>query len=80
MFYVYLIRSQTYPEQIYIGFTGDLRCRIAEHNAGKSIHTRKYLPWRLITYIAFSSKAQGERFEKYLKTGSGRAFGKRHLW
>ena len=42
MYYVYLLRSESSPEQVYIGFTEDLRQRLAEHNAGKSTHTRRY--------------------------------------
>ena len=35
--------------------------------------------WRLKTYIAFSDEAQAIAFEKYLKSGSGRAFAKKRL-
>lgn len=47
---------------------------------GKSRHTAKFRPWRLTTYIAFSSKMKAEAFELYLKSGSGHAFAKRRLW
>lgn len=53
MYYVYLIRSQVAQEQIYIGFTEDFRQRLLDHNAGKSVHTKKYLPWTLETSLAF---------------------------
>ena len=79
MYYVYLLRSQTHPYQTYIGSTSDLRKRLAEHNAGKSIHTNKFKPWELMTYIALPEKHLAETFERYLKSGSGRAFAKRHL-
>ena len=80
MHYVYLLRSETHPDQTYVGSTRDLRGRLADHNPGKSTHTKKFMPWCLISYVAFAKKAQAERFEKYLKSGSGRAFAKRHLW
>ena len=80
MFYVYLISSIANPEQRYIGMTGDLRIRLSQHNAGYSFHTSKYKPWKLINYVAFSSKAAALEFEKYLKSGSGQAFANRHLW
>ena len=63
----------------YIGITDDLRARLAKHNAGEVPHTSKYKPWRLKTYVAFSDEAQAIAFEKYLKSGSGRAFAKKHL-
>jgi putative endonuclease len=52
---------------------------LAPHNSGKSIHTNKFKPWNLLAYVALSEKQLAEKFEKYLKGGSGRAFAKRHL-
>ena len=80
MWYVYLLRSVRRAEQTYVGLTRDLRKRVAEHKAEKSPHTSKFSPWRLVAYVAFSDRAKAEKFEQYLKTGSGRAFAKRHLW
>ena len=34
MHYVYLIRSESHPDETYIGLTSDLRARIAKHNEG----------------------------------------------
>jgi len=45
MWYVYIIRSLSFPQQEYIGATADLKRRIPEHNAGKSAHTAKFKPW-----------------------------------
>ena len=53
MYYEYLLRSMRFPRQTYIGFTRDLRRRLAEHNAGQSAHTSKYRPWALVCYHAF---------------------------
>ena len=80
VFYVYLIRSAAYPEQRYIGFTTDLKQRLATHNAGGSVHTAKYKPWNLVSYHAFASEDAARQFEHYLKTGSGKAFANRRLW
>jgi len=79
MHYVYLLRSTAHPKQTYVGSTGDLRRRLAEHNAGKSIHTNKFKPWGLTAYIALPEIHLAEELEKYLKSGSGRAFASRHL-
>lgn len=54
MYYVYLLRSTAFPDQRYIGFTKDLRKRVAVHNAGGSVHTAKYKPWELIGCHAFT--------------------------
>jgi putative endonuclease len=79
MKYVYMLQSEIAPDRHYVGLTEDLKRRFAEHNFGKSIHTNKFKPWRLITYVAFSDHAKANKFESYLKTGSGRAFARRHF-
>jgi putative endonuclease len=56
MYYSYILRSESFPNQTYAGSTGDLRRRLAEHNAGKSTHTSKFKPWELVTYIAFQDQ------------------------
>ena len=78
MYYVYLLENGSPEPQRYVGVTTDLKRRFAEHNAGKSPHTSKYK--RLVTYVAFSDELKAASFEKYLKSGSGHAFAKRHLW
>ncbi len=74
MYYVYYIRSISEPAQTYCGATEDLNQRIHDHNAGKSKHTAKYLPWELEFYIGFPDKTRAYEFETYLKSHSGRAF------
>ncbi len=80
MHYVYLLQSEAARNERYVGLTTDLKRRLADHNAGKSPHTSKYLPWKLMTYIAFSDRRKAELFERYLKSGSGHAFAKNRLW
>jgi predicted GIY-YIG superfamily endonuclease len=80
MHYVYLLRSEAFQDQRYIGVTGDLEERLADHNSGHSLHTRKYKPWQLVTYVAFSVRPRAEAFERYLKSGSGHAFARKRLW
>jgi putative endonuclease len=78
--YVYLLASEQFKDQRYVGVTSDLKQRLAEHNAGKSSHTSKYLPWKLVTYVAFSDGKKADAFERYLKSGSGHAFARKRLW
>jgi putative endonuclease len=79
VYYVYLLRSKAHPNQTYVGSTNDLLRRLSEHNAGKSIHTNKFKPWELSAYVALTEKQLAAELEGYLKSGSGRAFAKRHL-
>ena len=80
MWYVYLIESEAAAGERYIGMTSDLKQRIADHNSGKSAHTAKFKPWRIVTYVAFSDRVKAASIERYLKSGSGHAFASRRLW
>ncbi|WKZ31575.1 MAG: GIY-YIG nuclease family protein [Candidatus Dojkabacteria bacterium] len=73
-YYVYILRSENYPDKTYVGYTSDLRRRLYRHNGGFVASTQRFLPWRLETYISFSDRLMAMRFERYLKTGSGIAF------
>ncbi len=80
MKYVYLLRSLSNPRQTYVGLTDDLKRRLEEHNNGKSPHTSKHQPWEIEVAIRFNDDMKAALFERYLKSGSGDAFAKRHLW
>jgi putative endonuclease len=79
MKYVYMLQSEQYPDRYYVGCTFDLKRRFAAHNRGENAHTKKFAPWVLIGYMAFSDPAKADKFELYLKSGSGRAFAKKHF-
>ena len=79
MKYVYLLENVEHPKQTYVGLADDLRARVTAHNAGQSLHTKKFKPWRLVTYVAFADEAKAVAFERYIKTGSGRAFATKRL-
>ena len=79
MFYTYILRSLSHPEQQYIGSTSDLKARFTKHNAGAVPHTTKFTTWKIEAFFAFDSKEKAAAFEIYLKSGSGREFSKRHF-
>jgi putative endonuclease len=79
MFFVYILESIEQPERHYIGITEDLKARFRKHNAGAVPHTSKFRPWRLKTYIGLSDRERAFALERYLKSGSGRAFAKKRL-
>ena len=79
MHYVSFLQSVAFPDQYYTGLTKNVQARLADHNAGKSSHMAKYKPWRLFSFHYFASKETALAFEKYLKSGSGRAFAKKRL-
>jgi putative endonuclease len=79
MFYTYIIESLNCPERHYIGHTSDLKKRVSEHNAGRCEYTARFVPWKLKIYVAFETLELAQRFERYLKSGSGHAFAGRHF-
>lgn len=79
MKYVYILQSEIHPDRFYIGSTNDLARRLSEHNNGESIHTNKFKPWKIKTYIAFDDALKADAFETFLKTGNGRVFAKKRL-
>lgn len=79
MKYVYIINSLENSDRFYVGITGDLKARLAKHNAKEVTHTSKFAPWKLKTYIAFDNDERAFAFEKYLKSASGRAFAKKRF-
>jgi predicted GIY-YIG superfamily endonuclease len=76
---VYTLQSLSQPNQIYTGQTENLQNRLNDHNAGKVPHTSKFRPWVIRSATAFKDKSRAMAYERYSKTGSGRAFLHRHL-
>jgi putative endonuclease len=64
---------------MYVGYTTDLQNRLKENNAGECKYTKEHMPWKLRTCLYFDDKQRAETLEKYLKSGSGRAFAKGHF-
>ena len=77
--YVYILKSVANPEHFYVGLTEALHDRLLKHNAGEVPHTSKFKPWVIKTAIAFRDRSRAAAFERYLKSGSGRAFTRKHL-
>jgi predicted GIY-YIG superfamily endonuclease len=77
--FVYVLRSVTNPERRYVGLTADLPARLRAHNAGQTPSTSRWKPWVVDVCIEFRSARVALRFEKYLKSGSGHEFARRHF-
>ena len=76
MYYVYILKCK---DGFYTGCTDDLKERIRRHQKEYIPATAERLPIKLVTYIACVEKDKAFKLEKYLKSGSGRAFLKRHF-
>ena len=77
--FVYILRSVVDPDRYYVGLTSDVTGRLETHNSGGSVHTMQHRPWELVVSLEFANPDSALAFERYLKSGSGRAFAKRHF-
>ncbi|MFA6447064.1 MAG: GIY-YIG nuclease family protein [Patescibacteria group bacterium] len=79
MFFVYILKHRL-DGTLYKGWTTDIERRLNEHQTGGTCTTaKKNGDYVLTWYCAFPTKTQAICFEKYLKSGSGRAFANKRL-
>ncbi|MCX6717624.1 MAG: GIY-YIG nuclease family protein [Candidatus Taylorbacteria bacterium] len=76
MYYVYSIKCK---DGFYVGCTNNIQERLERHQNGNVPATANRLPTKLEFYFGTENKYKAFEFEKYLKSGSGRAFIKNHL-
>jgi putative endonuclease len=72
MQYVYLLQCN--DGSTYTGCTQNIDERLRRHALGEILYTSSRLPVVVVTYVAFNDKNLAFKFEKYLKSGSGKAF------
>ena len=77
--FVYILKSIKVANTYYVGVTSNVPARLENHNAGQSSHTAKSRPWRTLVVIEFDEEPPALQFERYLKSGSGREFARRHF-
>lgn len=77
--YVYILQDMQTTTHFYVGSTSNLKNRISYHNQGLNQSTKSSRPWVVIWYCWFPKPSAAESFEKYLKSGSGTVFRRRHL-
>lgn len=77
--FVYILRSVSDPTRHYVGLTSDVAKRLVWHNGPGGGHTGSGRPWAVVVAIEFRREADAFHFERYLKSGSGRAFAKRQF-
>ena len=76
---VYVLKSEIDPTRYYTGLTSDIASRLEAHNAGRCPHTASGKPWIIDVIVEFADERRAVAFEKYLKSGSGHEFARRHL-
>lgn len=71
MYFVYVLKSAK-DQQLYIGFTVDVKRRIQKHNSGSVPSTKHRRPLELIFFEGYKIKGDALRREKYFKTTAGK--------
>ncbi len=77
MYYVYILKLKN--NKTYTGCTSNLKERLNRHRNKMVPATKDLLPIELLSYFAFKDKHKAYFFERYLKSGSGRAFMSKRL-
>ena len=77
--FVYVLKNAETPPRYYTGLASDVMRRLGEHNAGNCRHSAKYRPWSVDVVIEFADEPRAAAFERFLKTGSGKAFAYQRL-
>ncbi|OGD53450.1 excinuclease ABC subunit C [Candidatus Beckwithbacteria bacterium RBG_13_35_6] len=78
MYFVYILLSLK-DNNLYIGFTSNLKQRLYQHAQGQVISTKYRKPIKLLYYEAFINKVDAKKRERFLKSGSGLRFLKKQL-
>jgi putative endonuclease len=77
-YYVYILELS--DKRHYIGCTANLKERLRRHSLGYVNSTKLYLPIKRVWCCSFVDRYKAYQFEKYLKSGSGRAFAKKRFY
>lgn len=64
MYYVYVLKNEL--EELYYGYTSNLKKRFLEHNSNESFSTKNHR-WKLVYYEAYLSREDAKTREKRLK-------------
>jgi putative endonuclease len=72
-YFVYVLLSEK-DNQLYTGYTSNLRKRIDSHNQGDVPSTKQRRPLILIYFEGCINQQDATRREKYLKSGNGKIY------
>ncbi len=66
MYYIYVLKSEK-NNDMYIGYSDDVKKRFMAHNDGKVKSTKGYRPWKLVYCEAYYGKKDATKREYQLK-------------
>ena len=76
--FTYILESLV-DHSMYVGMSSNPEKRLSEHNRGKVYSTKRKIPWKIIYLKDFPDRSSARKHEKYLKSGAGRRFRKKHM-
>jgi len=71
--FVYILHSQS-KDRYYIGSCADIIKRLERHNAGATLSTKAYRPWKVVYSERFNDKSQALKRENYIKRMKSRKY------
>lgn len=77
MWTVYVLKCA--DGKYYVGCSGSFSNRMRAHRNGEVHFTKTRLPFEIVITINFYDRLKAFQFEKYLKSGSGRAFAQKRF-
>ncbi len=77
-YYAYVIYSKSH-KRYYKGHCEDLDKRLEEHNSGKTVSIKSFIPFELVYFEEFETRDEAVARERYFKTAAGRRFLKKVL-
>jgi putative endonuclease len=66
MFFVYILEAAE-SKRYYIGQTENLEERLKNHNQGRNLSTKAYIPWKLKWRKEFETRSEAVKIERKLK-------------
>jgi putative endonuclease len=75
---VYILKSIEF-DKFYTGKTDDIERRLAEHNSGRSMYSKRYRPWKVVYNEEFGTEAEATQRERFFKSASGRRWLKKNV-
>ena len=68
LFYVYLIKTiKGFKNKSYVGFTNNIKSRVAKHNSNKGAKATRGYKWELVFKKTFKNKSNALSYEYKLK-------------
>ena len=68
LFHVYLIKTiNGFKNKSYVGFTNNIKSRLAKHNSNKGAKATKGYKWELVFEKSFNNKSKALSYEYKLK-------------